>query len=512
MASDGNLVVDKENNTVFSSKEDKELSTNTPPHSPKQSKDRRRFADMFNKEKKVTANSNTRRITTRSEVAEEKRKKNRRRQRRRRSNPRTKLRKRRSLNLSEYDDKDEAKLKQKNRLSLNITDLLYNQTPSAFPSSPKTKRSISQPQLLNIHIVAKEEIVNPQTPLTPIDYYGQESYQNPNNQFEEEYHANDGQTKQRRISNGTTGSTASSTSSTATASIVETPSTPESPISNESNEQKNLTENIDVLEDERKSPRWHKDWKQGVGILDVIEDTEPISEEANNGEQQDKSEANAGESKFTENSSANDDIVEDVDIEKSQEFETNNNSLSNTTTQQLETKLPRQSEQTSLSTMETVIIRQLELSERMEKTMNRLESKVNEQREEMNGMNTIRMQETIQRLETKVDAQRNELDELRQFIGDLRKNQKLLLSKEAFIHYQQLPPNTIEFTTSETGKDDAAALTLTTDQETATSFTLVKTLVVNPLYKTVGIASSVFHTLYIQPVVVFARIVKQTVI
>ncbi|CAG8512886.1 12746_t:CDS:2 [Ambispora leptoticha] len=563
---------------VFSSKEDKELSANASPHSPKQPKDRRRFADMFHKERKVSVNNNTRRITTRNKSNDdEKQKKNRRSfifsemfsfsdtedyahqnddeyndendingQRRRirskssssnnkeknkkrrtlfsdffgfsddENSPRAKQRKRRSLNLGEYDVKDEAKIMQRKRLSLNISDLLDSQMPTSSPS-PKTKRSISQPQLIDKHIVdspTKEEIASPQTPLNPADYVGQESHQIPDHQFEKE------QKKQRRISNGSIASIASTTS-TATASIIETaaPSTsliPESPIVESNKQNINMLEDEDV-ENETPSPRWDKNWKQGVEkrIPDAIEDTEPLSEEANHGEEQDKSEANADESKFTENSSANGgELVEDVETEKPQEFETKNSSFSNTTT--LETKISPQTEQTKLSTMETVIIRQLELAERMEKTMNRLESKVNEQREEMDNMYTTRMQETIQRLESKLDAQRNELDELRQVIGDLRKSQKLLLSKDqhSFFHYQELPHNTIEFTTSEVGEDGAGALTLTSEQDTTTTYTttLVKTLVVNPLYKTVGIASTVFHTLYVRPVVGFVKVVKQSVI
>ncbi|CAG8502364.1 10512_t:CDS:2, partial [Dentiscutata erythropus] len=98
-------------------------------------------------------------------------------------------------------------------------------------------------------------------------------------------------------------------------------------------------------------------------------------------------------------------------------FKATNESLNNIKNQ-LESKIDEQSQQNSkLSSLESIMTRQLEMSQRMEETMRRLETKVSQQKEELDGLLAGRMEDTVRRLEYKLDEQNKELEGLKQVLG-----------------------------------------------------------------------------------------------
>ncbi|CAG8807618.1 35950_t:CDS:2, partial [Racocetra persica] len=110
--------------------------------------------------------------------------------------------------------------------------------------------------------------------------------------------------------------------------------------------------------------------------------------------------------------------------QKIEQLQTTNESLNNINSQ-LESKVDEQSQQISrLSSLESIVIRQLELAERMEETMRRLETKVNQQKEEIDGLMAGRMEDTIRRLEYKLNEQNKELEGLKMILGQLYTNDK----------------------------------------------------------------------------------------
>ncbi|PKY49864.1 hypothetical protein RhiirA4_405901, partial [Rhizophagus irregularis] len=70
--------------------------------------------------------------------------------------------------------------------------------------------------------------------------------------------------------------------------------------------------------------------------------------------------------------------------------------------------------------MEHIMQQQIDLSKRMTETMQRLESKVNVQNDEVDGTSVSKMfEETIKRLETKIDRQNDEIINLKSIVGQL---------------------------------------------------------------------------------------------
>lgn len=103
-----------------------------------------------------------------------------------------------------------------------------------------------------------------------------------------------------------------------------------------------------------------------------------------------------------------------------QELEEINKSLNNVK-EQLEAKVAEKDVQiTKFNSMEHIMQQQIDLSKRMTETMQRLESKVNVQKDEVDGTSVSKMfEETIKRLETKIDRQNDEIINLKSIVGQL---------------------------------------------------------------------------------------------
>ncbi|CAG8441457.1 17097_t:CDS:2 [Dentiscutata heterogama] len=175
-------------------------------------------------------------------------------------------------------------------------------------------------------------------------------------------------------------------------------------------------------------------------------------------------------------------------------FKATNESLNNIKNQ-LESKIDEQSQQNfKLSSLESIMTRQLEMSQRMEETMRRLETKVNQQKEELDGLLAGRMEDTVRRLEYKLDEQNKELEGLKQILGQLQMAhpQQLLIEAE--------PAN--QFSSS-------TAMTIAAQHPRDT---LVHTFVVKPLVNTIvysaRITTSVMYAVYVRPVVGLVKAVR----
>jgi hypothetical protein len=103
-----------------------------------------------------------------------------------------------------------------------------------------------------------------------------------------------------------------------------------------------------------------------------------------------------------------------------QELEEINKSLNNVK-EQLEAKVAEQDIQiTKFNSMEHIMKQQIDLSKRMTETMQRLESKVNVQKDEVDGTSVSKIfEDTIKRLESKIDRQNNEIILLKSVVGQL---------------------------------------------------------------------------------------------
>ncbi len=100
-----------------------------------------------------------------------------------------------------------------------------------------------------------------------------------------------------------------------------------------------------------------------------------------------------------------------------QELEEINSSLNNAKAN-LEAKVVEQNGK--LNSMEQIMQQQIDITNRMTETMQRLESKVNLQKEEFNNANVSKMfEDTIKRLEDKIDQQNEELNYLKSIVGQL---------------------------------------------------------------------------------------------
>ncbi|CAG8478641.1 35489_t:CDS:2 [Gigaspora margarita] len=178
-----------------------------------------------------------------------------------------------------------------------------------------------------------------------------------------------------------------------------------------------------------------------------------------------------------------------IDVKKQLEsFQVTNETLNNIKNQ-LESKVDEQPQQNSkLSSLEAIVTHQLELAERMEETMRRLETKVNQQKEELDSLLANRMEDTVQRLEYKLNEQNKELEGLKQILEQLQ-----------MVHPQQL-------------LFEAEPITLATQQNHYPRDTLVHTFVVKPLFNTLSIsatiATSVLYAIYVRPVVGLVKVVR----
>lgn len=75
---------------------------------------------------------------------------------------------------------------------------------------------------------------------------------------------------------------------------------------------------------------------------------------------------------------------------------------------------------TKYNSMKHIMQQQIDLSKRMTEAMQRLESKVNVQKDEVDGTSVSKMfEETIKRLETKIDRQNDEIILLKSVVGQL---------------------------------------------------------------------------------------------
>ncbi|CAG8739373.1 6370_t:CDS:2, partial [Gigaspora rosea] len=192
-----------------------------------------------------------------------------------------------------------------------------------------------------------------------------------------------------------------------------------------------------------------------------------------------------------------------IDVKKQLEsFQATNESLNNIKNQ-LESKVDEQPQQNSkLSSLEAIVTHQLELAERMEETMRRLETKVNQQKEELDSLLASRMEDTVQRLEYKLNEQNKELEGLKQILEQLHIAHPHQLLFEA-------EPDT-QFASS-----SSTEITLATQQNHHPMYprdTLVHTFVVKPLVSTIvysaSIATSVLYAVYVRPVVGLVKVVR----
>ncbi|CAG8582016.1 3044_t:CDS:2, partial [Scutellospora calospora] len=155
---------------------------------------------------------------------------------------------------------------------------------------------------------------------------------------------------------------------------------------------------------------------------------------------------------------------------------------------QLESKVDEQSQQISkLSSLESIMTRQLELAERMEETMRRLETKVNQQKEELDGLLAGHMEVTVRRLEDKLNEQNREVEGLKLVLEQLQMThpQQLLLAAGPETHCSTTSTLQLEGGALVQTQASSTEMAIATQQNHRPRDTLVHTLVVNPLVNTI---------------------------
>ncbi|CAG8542273.1 7814_t:CDS:2 [Cetraspora pellucida] len=182
---------------------------------------------------------------------------------------------------------------------------------------------------------------------------------------------------------------------------------------------------------------------------------------------------------------------------------------------QLESKVQEQSQQIAkLTSLESVMVRQFELAERMEETMRRLEAKVNNQKEELDGLLAGRMEDTIRQLEYKLNEQNKEVEGLKSVVGELcSKNSPSTNIDSGRAAQLSVTSSPEERTLIQTSSPSMMTASITmTEQQAYTKDTLVNTLVVKPLVNTItvsaSIATSVLYAVYVRPVVGLVKVVR----
>ncbi|CAB4491760.1 hypothetical protein RhiirA5_358919 [Rhizophagus irregularis] len=195
-----------------------------------------------------------------------------------------------------------------------------------------------------------------------------------------------------------------------------------------------------------------------------------------------------------------------------QELEEINKSLNNVK-EQLEAKVAEKDVQiTKFNSMEHIMQQQIDLSKRMTETMQRLESKVNVQKDEVDGTSVSKMfEETIKRLETKIDRQNDEIINLKSIVGQLSGgSQQLLLTNGDGSRLRITQGENQNLIIAQQG-----ALIQASQSQSPQIYskgTLVSTLVVNPLYNTItvsaSIATSVLYAVYVRPVVGLVSVLR----
>lgn len=194
-----------------------------------------------------------------------------------------------------------------------------------------------------------------------------------------------------------------------------------------------------------------------------------------------------------------------------QELEEINKSLNNVK-DQLETKVAEKDVQiTKFNSMEHIMQQQIDLSKRMTETMQRLESKVNVQKDEIDGTSVSKMfEETIKRLETKIDRQNDEIINLKSIVGQLSGgSQQFLLTNGDGSRLRITQGEDQNLILAQQG---ALIQASQSQSPQIYSSTLVSTLVVNPLYNTItvsaSIATSVLYAVYVRPVVGLVSVLR----
>ncbi|CAG8487777.1 3293_t:CDS:2 [Paraglomus brasilianum] len=178
---------------------------------------------------------------------------------------------------------------------------------------------------------------------------------------------------------------------------------------------------------------------------------------------------------------------------------------------------PQRTEQLSQhSSYEALLIRQLNLTERMEETLRRWENKFGDETDKQEDRETVVSEskedeqrkddtqadqlalttEKVKNLEAKLSEQKAELDVLREVVLDLRSNQQLLITGDL----SSYDPSNLSLIHSRL----TSSFPHLKSSQSTTSI-LVNSLVVRPVAATYNIASSVIQTLYIRP---FVKIVK----
>ncbi|RGB29868.1 hypothetical protein C1646_818267 [Rhizophagus diaphanus] len=150
-----------------------------------------------------------------------------------------------------------------------------------------------------------------------------------------------------------------------------------------------------------------------------------------------------------------------------QELEEINKSLNNVK-EQLEAKVAEKDVQINkFNSMENIMQQQIDLSKRMTETMQRLESKVNVQKDEVDGTSVSKMfEETIKRLETKIDRQNDEIINLKSIVGQLCEWGKstIIVNKWRWFSIENNSGRGSESNYSTTGGiDSSQSITITTD-------------------------------------------------
>ncbi|CAG8504458.1 17854_t:CDS:2 [Acaulospora morrowiae] len=207
--------------------------------------------------------------------------------------------------------------------------------------------------------------------------------------------------------------------------------------------------------------------------------------------------------------------------QKIEQLQVTNENLVTVNTQ-LESKIKEQSQQIEkFSSLESVMVRQTQLVEKMEETIKRLETQVQDQKEELGIKISEHMEDTVRHLESKLNEKSKELDNLRMVMMD----QLCTNSNTTFIFKPStgtidinglLPAS--ENPSTDTTAVTAMAMTMTTRQEPQEMYsrnTLVNTLVVKPLVNTLvvsaSIATSVLYAVYIRPVIGLVKVVRSGV-
>ncbi|CAJ0633614.1 13522_t:CDS:2 [Entrophospora sp. SA101] len=188
--------------------------------------------------------------------------------------------------------------------------------------------------------------------------------------------------------------------------------------------------------------------------------------------------------------------------------EASNNNKMASNTKKIDIKNENKIEENSrINTLEAIVLRQLDLAEKMQETMTRLESKVNEQKED--SLVSSQMEDTIRKLENKINEQDVELDG--------QENQQMMIANEAY-NNQDLQTIHRELALfSQTSSTSTFSLTTQNlhqqQHQVYTKNTLVDTLVVRPLCNTItvsaSIATSVIYAVYVRPAVGLFKILTR---